>query len=284
MLGVILLSFSFLLNAQEIRLKIPLYLKGVVNGSGIQGDYLDYKITGRIEPILISGKVTKNKTPEELLSSLIRAYKTADKKLFIDIHTDLAKSKIQKMSKQEFDKNWKFYEVISEVKIDYYFAYEGGIILSWSSPVFKKPQIHFLRKIDGQWLFDAKDFSSKDPFLHNVSLYLTYFPLKVSPVKELTIAKKEKNLEISFKSDLQDVYLFKREGKRWDSRTKIRDNAKDEFPIDDIDPNPLAFRFVLKPEYFGNDGVTELMALSANFPMSYIPKKHIKNEIIKFEK
>jgi hypothetical protein len=269
----VLITLFLSLSAAAEEIKVPNFMVGVKEDkSASKPPYYVYQVEGMFSIKDVEAKMTKNSSIEELVSTLIYAYQKNDKQLFYSLFTSAALAEIKQMPAEIFDKTWKFYSTKKNIKLHFYHTHRNGFLLGLKAPGDKNFNVQFVIRSAGKFYFERFKVDEFDLRYHNLGMYMTYSPIKVSSaslVESFKAADKERWLQAQISVPYLAVLRKNKDG--WFLIGQTKDNDQEYSTWPDTDKAEGIIR--INAEGIGVDPKepTEILVLESSFPITGYP-------------
>jgi hypothetical protein len=268
------LSFSLIwLQAYAAEVAVPAYLQGVApDAQALKGHHYVYQVQGKLSPQVIHPRHAGSKTIEALVNSLFFSYINNDKALFLSLHAPIAQQELSRLSASKFNAVWTFMQRLKSPRIDFYFHHQQGVVIGLKSMDNVLPELLYAVKVGEEWKIDLLKIDKSDERFTNISLYLTYRPFEVKPVKLLKGLKKgDVDLSLKMQTQYPWINLLKKVAGKWEMKTFLQDNAVGKYRLDDLDPAQGMIKVEFRPDHFRSDEAHEILILESTFPLTSYP-------------
>ncbi|MBY0515802.1 MAG: hypothetical protein K2P81_02760 [Bacteriovoracaceae bacterium] len=263
----------FVLQVHALEIKIPKYLNGVIEDkSASSGNYYVYNAEVIQGPKKIIAKNNKNLTAEELASSLVFAYESNDKNLFLSLFTPKAKNQIQSLPPAQFEQLWKSYLTRKNWTFEFMHSHKNGHVIVLKSQNVANPNVQFAVKAGGRWFFDLLEIDENDLRFQNIGLWFNYQPMIIKSaqiLKPFKLADLTKTLEVQITEKY--ILVLRKNKSGWEILGQVKDNETDFSAW--IDENKAPGLIKINITDYGTNEKTngEILVLESSFPIASVP-------------
>lgn len=250
----------------------------------VKGGYsykAQYKYFENGKSIVIK-KNNKQETIDNFLSALFYSYTNKDLKLMKSLFDEAGRKKLNSLSSEKIKKQFEAVGNLKNPKLEYVLKYKKGFIVSWYDESFLGKRKIYITKQGKKYKVSPIHHDKDEHFPINMNTFILKSPFEVYEPKldkSFSNIKNNEIKELSFKLKKKGnfIHIFKKEEASKKVRLLLIDNAlfKDN-PLADVSEKDAYIEVKLKGENFKDIGKQDLYYLESTYPMSYIPKKHLK--------